>query len=99
VILLVDLDNTLIDRDLAFRTWAQHFINEISADPEDLDWLLAADNDGYTPRADLAVALKERWGLNSGVPDLVHRMSPSSCNLFRPTPESLPRWRSSRRQA
>ena len=99
MILLVDLDDTLIDRDLAFRTWAQHFINEISADTEDLDWLLAADNDGYTPRAGLAVALKERWGLNSASRTWSIECSPSSCNLFRPTPESLPRWRSSRRQA
>ena len=74
MIVLVDLDNTLVDRDLAFRTWAQHFISEISADAADLDWLLAADDDGYTPRADLAVALRERWGLDTDVPELVHRL-------------------------
>ena len=74
MILLVDLDNTLVDRELAFRTWAQHFIGEISADAADLDWLLAADDDGYAPRADLAVALRERWGLDAGVPDLVRRL-------------------------
>ena len=70
----MDLDNTLVDRDLAFRTWAQHFISEISADAADLDWLLAADGDGYTPRADLAVALRERWGLDTDVPELVRRL-------------------------
>jgi putative hydrolase of the HAD superfamily len=74
VILLVDLDNTLVDRDLAFTTWARHFISEISADPLDLSWLLTADKDGYTPRADLAVALQDRWGLDASVPDLVHRL-------------------------
>lgn len=74
MILLVDLDNTLVDRDLAFRTWARHFIDEIGAEPEDVSWLLTADQDGYTPRADLAVALQERWGLDISVPDLVHRL-------------------------
>lgn len=74
MILLVDLDNTLVDRDLAFRTWARHFVSEISADPKDYDWLVAADRDGYAPRADLALALKQRWGLDTSVPDLVHRL-------------------------
>ena len=74
MIVLVDLDNTLVDRDGAFRTWAQHFISEIGADAADLAWLLAADDDGYAPRADLAVALRERWGLDTGVPDLVRRL-------------------------
>lgn len=74
MILLLDLDNTLVDRDLAFRTWAQSFISEISADPDDLTWLLAADEDGYAPRGNLASALKERWGLDMGVSDLVHRL-------------------------
>ncbi len=74
MILLVDLDNTLVDRDLAFRTWARQFIHEISADPDDVSWLLTADQDGYTPRADLAAALQARWGLDTSVPDLVHRL-------------------------
>jgi len=74
VIVLVDLDNTLVDRELAFSTWARHFVEEIGADPADLDWLLAADGDGYTPRAQLAVAIKKRWRLGTGVPDLVRRL-------------------------
>lgn len=74
MIVLVDLDNTLVDRDRAFRTWAQHLVDELHADPGELDWLLAADGGGYTPRADLAAALKERWGLQVSVPDLVERL-------------------------
>ena len=58
----MDLDNTLVDRDRAFRAWAEHLTDGISADPADLDWLLAADGDGdgYTPRAELATAMVER---------------------------------------
>lgn len=74
MIVLVDLDNTLVDRGPAFRTWAQHFIDEVGADPAELDWLLAADDDGYTPRTELAVSIEERWGLDTGVPDLVNRL-------------------------
>ncbi|WP_255362205.1 HAD family hydrolase [Blastococcus aurantiacus] len=84
--MLVDLDNTLVDRDLAFRTWAQHFIQDIGADPDDLPWLLAVDGDGYTPRADVAVALRERWGLDVSVRYLVHRLLFDHLPFVQPYP-------------
>jgi FMN phosphatase YigB (HAD superfamily) len=89
VIVLVDLDNTLVDRDRAFRIWARHFTAGISADPADLDWLLAADRDGYTPRAELATAIRDRWGLDTGVPDLVHRLLFDHVRFIHPYPGVL----------
>jgi FMN phosphatase YigB (HAD superfamily) len=99
VVVLVDLDNTLVDRDLAFRTWAQQFIEDIGADPEDLPWLVAADGDGYTPRADVAVALKELWGLDVSVPDLVHRLLFQHVQFIQTYPGSRLSWKLSRRRA
>lgn len=77
MILLIDLDGTLVDRNGAFTAWARTFLTQLSADDPDgsnLAWLLAADRDGYTPRADLAVALKTRFNLGAAVPDLVDQL-------------------------
>ena len=86
MIVLVDLDNTLVDRDRAFATWAQQVIDELHAGPQELDWFLAADGGGYTPRADLAAALTERWGLRVGVPGLVRRLLFEHVELIQPYP-------------
>lgn len=77
VMLLADLDGTLVDRSAAFTAWARTFLTQLGADAPDgsnLAWLLAADRDGYTPRADLAVALKDRFNLSAAVPDLVDQL-------------------------
>ena len=76
MIVLVDLDNTLVDRDRAFRTWAHHFVSEISAEPGDLDFGVALETAvrhgghgpawmiGDHPVADIAGA--EHCGLLTG---------------------------------
>ncbi len=62
-LLLLDLDNTLLDRAAAFRTWAEDFLRAIGAPAEDIDWILDADADGLTDRWDLADALRDRYRL------------------------------------
>ena len=42
-LLLLDLDNTVLDRAGPFRAWGKHFLAEIGAPPEDIDWLLDMD--------------------------------------------------------
>lgn len=64
-----DLDNTLIDRDGAFRAWAEVFCAELGA--EALEWLLAMDLSGYRPRRELFAAARERFGLAAGVEELI----------------------------
>lgn len=58
-LLLLDLDGTLIDRDRSFRAAGARFLagHGITGD---VDWLLAADGHGYTPRAQLATAMSAR---------------------------------------
>lgn len=71
---LLDLDNTLVDRAGAFARWAAAFTAESGADADALRWLLEADGDGYTPRAELAGRIRSRFGLAADVPSIVERL-------------------------
>ena len=70
-LLLLDLDNTLLDRAGAFRSWAQSFLAEIGAPDSDIGWLLSVDADGLTDRWDVADAIRDRYGLRTPAIDLV----------------------------
>jgi putative hydrolase of the HAD superfamily len=65
-LLLVDLDNTLIDRAGAFDRWARDFASARGGDAADAQWLTAADRDGLEPRERLAGLIAERFGLGAG---------------------------------
>jgi putative hydrolase of the HAD superfamily len=58
MLLLIDLDNTLIDRTGAFQRWAEEFA------PADIDWLMAGDQDGFAPRDEFAARIGDRFGLD-----------------------------------
>ena len=62
-LLLVDLDNTLIDRAGAFGRWAREFAAARGGSAADAQWLVAADRDGLEPRERLAAIISERFGL------------------------------------
>ncbi|WP_405058585.1 HAD family hydrolase [Kribbella sp. NBC_01505] len=55
-----DLDNTLIDRDAAFLAWARWWCAAAGVDA--VDWLVAHDNGGFTPRGELFDRLKAEFG-------------------------------------
>lgn len=61
-VLLLDLDNTLIDRDVAFRGAVVEFLRENRLPEQELEWVMAADADGYAPRERVAAAMHHRWG-------------------------------------
>jgi putative hydrolase of the HAD superfamily len=73
-LLLLDLDNTLLDRAGAFQVWATNFIRRIGAPPDELDWILDVDADGLTNRWDVAEAIKERYRLRTPSIDLVESL-------------------------
>lgn len=73
-LLLLDLDNTLLDRTGAFRSWGQNLLTEIGAPATDLDWLLSVDADGLTDRWDVADAIRDRYGLRISSIDLVESL-------------------------
>lgn len=81
MLLLMDLDNTLVDRDGAFAAWAERHIQDIGGDESDLRWLIAADESGYAKRAALADGLIGRCGLDASrdqvITDLRHGHVPA----------------------
>jgi putative hydrolase of the HAD superfamily len=60
--MLLDLDNTLVDRDAAFAEAAAAFLAARKLPATDLPWLMAVDNSGYTPRDEVAAAMAGRYG-------------------------------------
>jgi putative hydrolase of the HAD superfamily len=62
--LLVDLDNTLIDRAGAFDRWARAFTAVPGRDTSDAEWLVTADRDGFEARERFAAMIAERFGLD-----------------------------------
>ncbi|WP_446215895.1 HAD family hydrolase [Micromonospora sp. IBHARD004] len=73
-LLLLDLDNTLLDRTGAFRTWGERFLDSVGAPAVDIDWLLSVDADGLTDRWDVADAIRNRYGLRIPSIDLVDEL-------------------------
>jgi putative hydrolase of the HAD superfamily len=63
-LLLVELDNTLIDRAGAFARWAREFTAARGGSAADARWLEAADGDGFESRERLAAMVGERFGLD-----------------------------------
>ncbi len=60
-LLLVDLDNTLIDRAGTFGRWAREFALARGGSAADAQWMVAADRDGLEPRERLAALISERF--------------------------------------
>ncbi|WP_250032092.1 hypothetical protein [Paractinoplanes maris] len=60
MLLLVDLDNTLIDRTGAFVAWARERFGEA-----EVAWLTEQDRDGYRKREELAEAIAARYRLDA----------------------------------
>lgn len=74
MLLLMDLDNTLVDRDGAFASWAGEFIAAHGGTRDDLHWLLETDGHGYTHRAILADGLLERLDLTATRDELIQTL-------------------------
>jgi FMN phosphatase YigB (HAD superfamily) len=71
-----DLDNTLIDRDGAFLAWARWWVERAGLAVDAVDWLVAHDNGGFTPRGELFARFQERFGVATSV-DEYDREHPS----------------------
>src|SRR5581483_1645620 len=63
-LLLLDLDNTLIDRDGAFLDWAETFVADHGLPRTALPWLTAIDGGGYVPRETVLGAARRRYRLD-----------------------------------
>lgn len=67
---LFDLDNTLVDRDEAFRRWAEEFANDHGLDAEAVERLVTLDKHGYLPRETLFAHIREDFGIDGPAGDL-----------------------------
>ncbi|GLZ78886.1 hypothetical protein Afil01_36930 [Actinorhabdospora filicis] len=63
-LLLIDLDNTLIDRDAAFRRGTGIFLDAHGLPASDVDWVMELDDSGYTDRPTVASTVAARYGLD-----------------------------------
>ncbi|WP_328473734.1 HAD family hydrolase [Actinoplanes sp. NBC_00393] len=59
---MIDLDNTLIDRDAAFRGAVVAFLADHGLPAIDVAWVMSVDASGYTARDAVASALVNRYG-------------------------------------
>ncbi|WP_205324883.1 HAD family hydrolase [Glycomyces sp. YM15] len=59
-LIMIDLDNTLIDRDAAFRLGVTEFLAAHELPASDVDWIMTVDASGYAPRSVVAQAIIER---------------------------------------
>ncbi|MEV1286285.1 HAD family hydrolase [Micromonospora sp. NPDC049679] len=73
-LLLLNLDNTLLDRVGPFRAWGTDFLATIGAPLDDIEWLLSVDADGLTDRWDVADAIRDRYRLRISSIDLVEAL-------------------------
>lgn len=90
--LLVDLDNTLIDRDAAFRAAVTDFLDDHGLPAADVDWVMAADAGGYTARDRLAAMMLDRFG-GGDVRTLLDAGAADRVTLAAATAEALSRVR------
>jgi|SRR4051812_3598088 HAD superfamily hydrolase (TIGR01549 family) len=71
-VLLLDLDNTLWDREQAFLAWAHRKARLWAPDdPGAIDFLLERDGDGMRPRQAFFAAVRDRFALDGSVEELV----------------------------
>lgn len=62
-LLLLDLDNTLVDRAAGFRAWAATYLAGRGSDPALVDAMVTADGDGLRPKPEVAADLTTLLGL------------------------------------
>jgi putative hydrolase of the HAD superfamily len=85
-LLLLDLDNTLLDRAGSFRAWGAEFLSRLGAPTSDLDWLVQADGDGTNSRWEVAEAVRTRYGLKASTLDIVDALHDGVVSFSRLDP-------------
>ncbi|MEV8538278.1 HAD family hydrolase [Streptomyces sp. NPDC051572] len=91
-LLMLDLDNTLVDRDAAFREAVTDFLTAHGLPEDDLAWLMSIDASGYRPRQAVAEAMIERYGgtvTGDAVRTFLDRGAADRVTLPEPTRDAL----------
>jgi putative hydrolase of the HAD superfamily len=90
-LLLIDLDNTLVDREGCFARWAEAFAAEHELE-DAVPWLVEQDGDGFVPRHLFFERVRARFELDTSVRDLVGDYRETYPRLMEPPrPEAVQR--------
>jgi FMN phosphatase YigB (HAD superfamily) len=71
VLVMIDLDNTLADRETAVRRWAQEFSHQRELPSDAAAWIAEIDQDGYADRRAVFEAIRSRHGLSDSIDQLL----------------------------
>jgi putative hydrolase of the HAD superfamily len=82
-LLLIDLDNTLVDRDACFRRWAEAFVAEHEL-ADALPWLVEQDGGGYVPRHLFFERVRAEFGVVPSVRELVASFRDTFAGFMHP---------------
>jgi putative hydrolase of the HAD superfamily len=83
-LVLIDLDNTLLDRTAIFRAWALGFLDRNELGETELAWLLAHDDDGFLPREPFFATLRDRYRIEASTSTLVAEYRSAYLELVAP---------------
>ncbi|SNT64226.1 putative hydrolase of the HAD superfamily [Streptosporangium subroseum] len=86
---LFDLDNTLINLDEAFQTWAGEFADQYGLGCEAVDWLIALDRAGYPHREVFFGRVRDHFTLPDPVEELWSQYRGRMPHLVRCRPEVM----------
>ncbi|MFF4620169.1 HAD family hydrolase [Nonomuraea jabiensis] len=86
---LFDLDNTLVDLDVAFQVWTAEFVDEHGLAPEAADWLIALDQAGHPHRQVFFDMVRGHFALSESVDELWSRYRMRMPYLVRRRPEVM----------
>ena len=92
MLLMLDLDNTLVDRNAAFRSAVVDLLADHGLPPAEADWVMTVDGDGFAPRDDVRRALDDRFGAalpRPAVDDLLDGGAANRVELDDPTQSAL----------
>lgn len=87
VLACFDLDNTLLDRQLAYRSWAQAFVAARGLDAAAFGLLVELDRDGFATREEVFGPARRLFGLEESVADLIAAYRVDYFAHIAPVPE------------
>ncbi|HEX6596921.1 MAG TPA: HAD family hydrolase, partial [Acidimicrobiales bacterium] len=87
MLLLCDLDDTLLDRAGAFAAWARRFIESRELPVDSLAWLIEHDDDGYRDRADFFASVRDRFEMRLPAAELQRDFYKAFPHLFSLDPD------------
>ena len=71
MLVMLDLDNTLLDRQAAVAAWTTEFATERALPPGAAEWMMTQDQDGYADRRTVFEMIREKFNLDSSVDSLL----------------------------